>query len=59
MRLYPRATLEFRSNEQGRLLAALGEVKGIMTKADWTMIGCFVQRTGRLNTLLDLEKCRA
>ena len=54
MPVYLHATLEIRASELDRFCRTMEEILPIVENAGWKLQGAFVQRTGRLHTVLDL-----
>ena len=54
MAVYLFANLEIQAAEFARFIEVMGEIEPIVASAGWRLVGAFVQRTGRLNTVIDL-----
>lgn len=54
MSTFLHVTLQVKAAGLGRFCEALGEVKTILEGQGWKLAGAFVQRSGRLNTVIDL-----
>ena len=54
MSVFLHVTLEVKAAGMGRFLAAMAEATPILEGHGWKLAGAFVQRTGRLNTVIDL-----
>ncbi len=54
MAVFLHVTLEVKSAGMTRFVEAMGEAVPILQSHDWVLVGAFVQRTGRLNTVIDL-----
>ena len=51
---YLHVTLEVEAGAMGRFNDAMTQALPILEGAGWRLAGAFVQRTGRLNTVIDL-----
>jgi hypothetical protein len=51
---YLHVTLEVHAAGLGRFLAVMEEAVPILEGAGWKLAGAFIQRTGRLNNVIDL-----
>jgi len=54
MSTYLHVTLEVEAAGLARFHQAMGQALPILEGAGWRLAGAFVQRTGRLNTVIDL-----
>ncbi|HWA63309.1 MAG TPA: NIPSNAP family protein [Caulobacteraceae bacterium] len=54
MSTYLHVTLEVKAAGLARFMGAMGEAVPILEAQGWKLAGAFVQRTGRLNTVIDL-----
>lgn len=54
MSTFLHVTLEVRAAGMSKFMAAMGEAVPILEGHGWRLAGAFVQRTGRLNTVIDL-----
>ncbi len=54
MSTYLHVTLEVKAAEMARFVAVMDQVVGLLEAQGWRLAGAFVQRTGRLNTVIDL-----
>ncbi|MBS0408587.1 MAG: NIPSNAP family protein [Proteobacteria bacterium] len=54
MSTFAHVTLEVRAAGMAKFMAAMGEATPILEGHGWRLAGAFVQRTGRLNTVIDL-----
>jgi hypothetical protein len=55
MSIYLHATIEVHGAGMGRFQEIMGkEVVPFMESQGWRLLGAFVQRTGRLNTVIDI-----
>lgn len=54
MSTYLHVTLEVKAAGLARFSAIMGEAVSILQGNGWKLAGAFVQRTGRLNTVIDL-----
>lgn len=51
---YLHVTLEVRAAEVARFKAVMARTTPVLEAAGWKLAGAFMQRTGRLNTIIDL-----
>lgn len=54
MSVFLHVTLEVKAAGMAAFCGALGEAKTILEAEGWSLTGAYVQRTGRLNTIIDL-----
>ncbi len=54
MTTYLHVTLEVHATEMARFKAVMARATPVLEAAGWKLVGAFQQRTGRLNTLIDL-----
>lgn len=54
MSVYLQATLEVRAGESALFFRTMEEILPIVEDIGWKLVGAFVQRTGRLHTVIDL-----
>lgn len=54
MAIYAHATLEIRASEFDRFCRTMAELLTIVEAVGWKLAGGYVQRTGRLHTVIDL-----
>lgn len=54
MSVYLHVTLEVRAAGMAQFMTAMAEAVPILETEGWRLAGAFVQRTGRLNTVIDL-----
>lgn len=54
MSVHLHVTLEVRAAGMAAFLQAMGEAAPILQAEGWRLAGAFIQRTGRLNTVIDL-----
>lgn len=58
MSVFLHVTLEVEGAGMARFLGAMGEITPILEAEGWRLAGAFVQRSGRLNTVIDLWELR-
>lgn len=58
MSVYLHVTLEVEAAGMSRFLGAMGEITPILESEGWRLAGAFVQRSGRLQTVIDLWELR-
>jgi len=58
MSVFLHVTLEVEAAGMARFLTAMGEITPILEGEGWRLAGAFVQRSGRLNTVIDLWELR-
>ena len=51
---YMHVTLEVRAAEVARFKAVMARTVPVLEAAGWKLAGAFMQRTGKLNTIIDL-----
>lgn len=51
---YLHVTLEVRAAEVARFKAVMARIQPVVEGAGWKLAGAFQQRTGKLNTIIDL-----
>jgi hypothetical protein len=54
MSVYLHVTLEVHAAGMRKFIATMAEIVPIVEGAGWKLVGAYVQRTGRLNTVIDL-----
>lgn len=54
MSLHLHVTIEVQAAHMAKFLALMEELVPIAEGAGWKLLGAFVQRTGRLNTIIDI-----
>lgn len=54
MAVYLFANIEVRAADFARFTEVMGEIEAAVIGAGWKLVGAFVQRTGQLNTVIDL-----
>jgi len=54
MSVYLHVTLEVRAAGLGRFMEVMGEAVPLLEGWGWKLSGAFVQRSGKLNTVIDL-----
>lgn len=54
MSVYVHVTLEVKAACAARFVEAMGEIVPLLESWGWKLTGAFMQRTGKLNTIIDL-----
>lgn len=54
MAVYLFANIEVKASEFARFIEVMGDVAASVTAAGWKLTGAFIQRTGQLNTVIDV-----
>jgi hypothetical protein len=52
--VYVHVTLEVKAAGVARFVEAMGEIVPLLEGWGWRLTGAFIQRTGKLNTIIDL-----
>lgn len=58
MSVFLHVTMDVEAPGMGRFLAVMAEITPILEGQGWRLAGAFIQRTGRLNTVIDLWELR-
>jgi NIPSNAP len=58
MSVYMHVTLEVRGDGLHRFMTEMAKALPVLEGAGWVLTGAFVQRSGRLNTVIDLWELR-
>jgi hypothetical protein len=58
MSVFLHVTMDVEAAGMGRFLAVMAEITPILEGQGWRLAGAFLQRTGRLNTVIDLWELR-
>lgn len=58
MSIYLFATIEVTAGRFAEFTAVMGKLKSLTEEAGWKLHGAFVQKTGQLNTVIDIWELR-